>query len=317
MKRFKVPIKQHISDFICTQNVWLTVNDHDRPFHILKQDSSHEVLLGISQTDLAKKELMHSRCVDNSQPSREYESIAQKNINEGDFILINNKKNSLQTNLHSQAFWVLFRRKEGRFEILTEESQKFDLGQDDFLVAFYSVTAQDILKQILQASQKNTHIAISQLNEILKICDDCKGCTLPLLLINYTTNESYSFSIKSTLNAVSLTIDMIKNKVIKYHQEKLWQIETVLHEALVNAITYGNELDDSRLVDISYEIGYQGIRIWVRDTGDGFDVKNISVPVGDEALDRISGRGIYIMKKFTEAIYFNHKGNEILLFFDF
>lgn len=316
MKRFKVPIKKHISDFICTQNVWLTVNDQDMPLHIQKQDSSHQFLLGLSQREIIEDNSQTRHCTDNQQPIHQFKSLKENGVT-ADFILIDSKSGTLSLSLHDQAFWVLFRRSAGTWTRLKEITSDLHLEQDDFIIAFLSVISDEILNQVLEQSAHNSHIAISQMKELTKLAHDCRQCTLPLILINYTTNESYSFSIKSTLNAVSLTIDMIKNKVIKYHQEKLWQIETVLHEALVNAITYGNELDDSRLVDISYEIGYRGIRIWVRDTGEGFDVQNISVPVGDEALDRISGRGIYIMKKFSEAIFFNHKGNEILLYFDF
>ncbi len=317
MKKFKVPIKKHISDFICTQNVWLTLNENEMPLHLIKQDSSHELLLGVSRPDVDEQHTLHSKCVESSHPSREFKRIHTENDDSGDFILVDTRKHQLETQLHSRAFWVLFHRESASYTILSEGLHSYKLDKDDFIVVFYNIADGSTLQAILDTSIQEDNISISHLNTIIHVAGEHSDNATPLLLINYSICESYSFSIKSTLNAVSLTIDMIKNKIIKYHREKLWQIETVLHEALVNAITYGNELDDSRLVDISYEIGYKGIRIWVRDTGEGFDVKNISVPVGDEALDRISGRGIYIMKKFTEALYFNHKGNEILLYFDF
>jgi serine/threonine-protein kinase RsbW len=110
---------------------------------------------------------------------------------------------------------------------------------------------------------------------------------------------------------------MIKNKLLQFHTEKIWQIETVLHEALVNAITYGNGLDPEKPVMMNYELGSKGLRVCISDCGPGFDIKNISVPVGAEALEKISGRGIYIMKKFSDALFYNRTGNEVVLFFQF
>ncbi len=76
-------------------------------------------------------------------------------------------------------------------------------------------------------------------------------------------------------------------------------------------------MDFNKFVTVKYEIGEKGLRVIIKDSGDGFDTKNISVPVGNEALEWISGRGIYIMKKFSDAMYYNEKGNEVMLFFNF
>ena len=142
-----------------------------------------------------------------------------------------------------------------------------------------------------------------------------KTKNIPLFEIDFERKFSTILSIKSTLKIVNITLDLIKNKVINYNRDKAWQIETVLHEALVNSIEYGNNNDETKEIKFYYEIGNKALRVIIEDEGIGFDVNNVSVPIGKEALEKINGRGIYMMMKFSEALFYNTKGNKILLFF--
>ncbi|OHD56727.1 MAG: hypothetical protein A2Y33_06450 [Spirochaetes bacterium GWF1_51_8] len=214
--------------------------------------------------------------------------------------------------------WVAIKRKEKRYVVLGESgSEKHPLDFDDSFVVFDRVMKKEELDKIIPPLYSDIRISYGLLEDVSAGMKKNSVDAKVYCVVDHSANESNTITIKSSLNAVSMTIDLIKNKVLKYHYDKIWKIETVLHEALVNSITYGNELDYNKPVILSYEIGYKGIRMWIRDMGDGFDVENITVPMGNEALERISGRGIYIMKKFSEAFFFNKKGNEMLLFFEF
>ncbi len=119
------------------------------------------------------------------------------------------------------------------------------------------------------------------------------------------------------MKALTTTVDMLKNKILKYNSDKLWQIETVLHEAFMNAVTHGNELEPKKKVEIFYELGKKGFKIMVKDMGIGFDVNNLFVPTSEDALDAISGRGIYLMEKLSDVLFYSPEGNKVLIFFNF
>ncbi len=119
----------------------------------------------------------------------------------------------------------------------------------------------------------------------------------------------------------------------------LIRIGTALHEALVNAIEHGNlelrselrDKDDRReyialLEKRRQEFPYSARRVHVRarfshleavfairDEGPGFDTAKLPDPTDPANLDRVSGRGLYLIRTFMDVVSFNPTGNEITL----
>lgn len=320
MKEFRVPIKASILDYSDTKNLWLTLNDHSTKFDLFRCSNNNELLLGINDsTDKVAKDqsIEYGKEHQKINIAPIFDDIANDNKFTGDIFYIDSDSGLLKSIIQSNLFVILFKKKQNRIMVLPKESSETTLDKEDFIIGFEKPIDDAVLKKIEMEIVRSSSISYALLDELITFELSHKVTITPLFIINYSTAESYSFSIRSTLNAVTVTIDMIKNKVIKYHYDKVWKIETVLHEALVNAITYGNELDDRKYVHVLYEVGEKGLRIIIKDEGSGFDVTSFSVPVGTEALDTVSGRGIYIMKKFAQAIFFNQIGNETMLFFEF
>ncbi|NPV00368.1 MAG: ATP-binding protein [Brevinematales bacterium] len=314
MKKFSVPVKTQICDYSCTKDIWITFNHQcESLYHPINIHYPHALTVGIDkqypyvqQVETLDEMMKAGQDVFSGDPARS--DVVSMYPLDGYF-------NSVRCD---NFFWVVIKRKEKKYTIMTGGTpEKCKLDFDDTIVVFERPLPKDALETIIPPFYKETRISYAMMDELTGLMEKHKLDAKVFGVFDHSANESSTITIKSTLNAVSMTIDLVKNKVLKYHYDKIWKIETVLHEALVNAITYGNELDYTKPVVLSYEIGYKGMRLWVRDMGDGFDVDNIAVPMGNESLDRISGRGIYIMKKFSEAFFFNKKGNEMLLFFEF
>lgn len=310
MKKFDVSIKPNIVDFCSTSNVWITLNYKLEPeLNFFKADASDEAVFG-----LACNSAMIPQLPEKSAPQEMMRGVLANSSFKGTLFHAKSDGSTLVYIRNQEYFWLLFKRSAKTVAVLDKESVEMKLEKDDFIVGFTNSFDASVFNVLFE---DYTFISYSLFPALQTILTANSIDTAPVMAFDYSQKEYYAFTIKSTLNAVALTVDMIKNKVLKYHLEKVWKIETVLHEALVNAITYGNEMDYSRFVYISYEIGPRALRMWIRDMGDGFDVHNIMVPVGDEALVRISGRGIYIMNKFSEAFFYNAEGNEMLLYFEF
>ncbi len=55
------------------------------------------------------------------------------------------------------------------------------------------------------------------------------------------------------------------------------------------------------------------IRILVRDQGKGFDLNKVPDAVTADSLDSESGRGLLLMKSFSDELIFNDQGNEVTI----
>ncbi len=74
-------------------------------------------------------------------------------------------------------------------------------------------------------------------------------------------------------------------------------------EACTNAMEHGNRLEDDKDIEIIFEIDFPRIIVTVLDHGPGFDFKGWKPPA---ELMRRRGRGILIMREFTDAMEFDH-----------
>lgn len=314
MKSFKVPIKNTNEDFIVTNNVWLTLNCPLNDCFVFKKDNKNELIMGI--TGNQKNAASYRDLPQTGSLSGLFEQLAASPSGISLFY-INSVENNVRFISQPDIQSVLFRGKKGDYAVLNDDGTSLKTDDGDALVGFLGKLSTNELGKLCDIILKSGHISYRLLRDISEFLNSYHSDVMPVFLIDFTDHQSYAFPIKSSLKTVSLTIDMVKNKLVKHDLEKIWQVETVLHEALVNAITYGSDLDHSKNIDISYEMGKKGLRVVIKDTGTGFDVNNITVPVGLEALEKVNGRGIYIMQKFSDELFFNEKGNELILFFNF
>jgi anti-sigma regulatory factor (Ser/Thr protein kinase) len=51
----------------------------------------------------------------------------------------------------------------------------------------------------------------------------------------------------------------------------------------------------------------------IRDQGKGFNPASLPDPTDPANLDKITGRGILLMRSFMDDVYFNDKGNEVTM----
>jgi CheY-like chemotaxis protein len=112
-----------------------------------------------------------------------------------------------------------------------------------------------------------------------------------------------------------------------------------LHEALVNAIVHGNleitseSREDgpgaayARLIDERRGVEpYRGRKVHVRalvsrdearfvirDEGPGYDPALLPDPTHPEYIERVSGRGMFLIRTFLDEVHHNERGNEITL----
>ncbi len=84
------------------------------------------------------------------------------------------------------------------------------------------------------------------------------------------------------------------------------ELGTAVIEACTNAMEHGNHLDECKTIEIIYEFNEMQIVVTVFDNGSGFDFRHWSP---SEDLMRERGRGILIMREFTDQLDFDRSAD--------
>ena len=86
-------------------------------------------------------------------------------------------------------------------------------------------------------------------------------------------------------------------------------------EATNNAIIHGNNSDPSKNVRIEIHCIEKELKVHIEDQGIGFDHSNIPDPTAPENLEKINGRGIFLMERLSDEINYHDAGRIVELKF--
>ncbi len=87
-------------------------------------------------------------------------------------------------------------------------------------------------------------------------------------------------------------------------------------EAVNNAILHGNKNDPEKFVRIGFESDNNKLIFSITDEGAGFDYTNLPDPTDPANIDKVSGRGVFLMQNLTDSILFEQGGKRVLLGFN-
>jgi len=117
-----------------------------------------------------------------------------------------------------------------------------------------------------------------------------------------------------SLSRIEILIDDIC-QTFKVNQDNYGNILIALTEAVNNAITHGNQLDPGKKVNLEYESTHTGLSFTIKDEGDGFDYKDIPDPTLPENIEKINGRGVFLMQSLADEVSFDNNGASVNLKF--
>jgi serine/threonine-protein kinase RsbW len=129
--------------------------------------------------------------------------------------------------------------------------------------------------------------------------------------------DLYTLQLPSTRESIAQLEVLIEEVADKYHvtDDIFANMMTCLNEAITNAIIHGNKLDASKTVIVNVEVSAHRATWTITDEGDGFDYNHLPDPTAEENLEKLSGRGVFIIKHLADQCVFNTKGNEVELLF--
>ncbi len=82
-----------------------------------------------------------------------------------------------------------------------------------------------------------------------------------------------------------------------------------LQEGLVNAHEHGHQGDWSKPIQIRYCVSPAGFVAEIEDQGQGFEPSQVPDPLAPENLNRLSGRGLLMMRTYLSGVCHNEQGN--------
>ena len=88
-------------------------------------------------------------------------------------------------------------------------------------------------------------------------------------------------------------------------------------EAVNNAISYGNRNDVTKEVTIEFKASNGHLTVSISDEGNGFDYDSLPDPTDPENIEKLEGRGIFLMKSLSDGLSFYDDGSKVEMRFNY
>lgn len=117
-------------------------------------------------------------------------------------------------------------------------------------------------------------------------------------------------SISENIRMIESFIDNAKDQ-FKITDDLYGNIMVAVTEAVNNAIIHGNGNDPKKLVDLTLKLEEDDLSFVVKDEGPGFDYENLPDPTAPENLEKVGGRGIFLITALADELEFEDEGATI------
>jgi serine/threonine-protein kinase RsbW len=127
-------------------------------------------------------------------------------------------------------------------------------------------------------------------------------------------SELLNLSVPATPQSISAITTAISEILVKLDvpENKRFEIDLAVQEALANAVVHGCNRDASKMIRCRLNKDQQGhIVITVTDPGPGFNPAKLADPKQPENLYGDHGRGVYLIRQLMDEVQFDRGGSEI------
>ncbi|MDX2127448.1 MAG: ATP-binding protein [Chloroherpetonaceae bacterium] len=120
-------------------------------------------------------------------------------------------------------------------------------------------------------------------------------------------NHLYELKLESNPQEVHRVEALIKQISAEHHfsQAFLYDVMLLVTEATNNAILHGNKCNPTKNAFLKCLIKDDELFIEVKDEGSGFDPNNLPDPLAEENLLKPSGRGVFLMRQFSQEVNYS------------
>lgn len=129
---------------------------------------------------------------------------------------------------------------------------------------------------------------------------------------------SQHLSFPSKSENISLVEKLIDDVCTEYkvNEDNYGNILVAVTEAVNNALFHGNRLNPEKEVKVLFDTPDKSTFVFkVSDQGDGYDIDKLPDPTSPENIEKISGRGVFLMKSLSDKIAFDDNGRTVEMHF--
>ena len=121
-------------------------------------------------------------------------------------------------------------------------------------------------------------------------------------------------SIKENVSVVESFIENAGKK-IRIEEAIYGNVLVSVTEAVNNAIVHGNKEDKNKKVRLVLKQNKKSVRFIVEDEGMGFDHNTLPDPTDPKNLEKVKGRGIFLIKSLSDKTTFKQGGRVVEMLF--
>lgn len=148
----------------------------------------------------------------------------------------------------------------------------------------------------------------------------------------------YHFRLENDTALIPPLVELFQRQLMGWDESERLRLGVAVDEALVNAMYHGNlevsselrEIDDrqfyqlvherarttpyaERRVDVFVEVSQAHAEVRIKDEGPGYDPGQIPDPTDPDNLEKVSGRGLLLIRTFMDEVEVNDEGNQIVM----
>ena len=121
-------------------------------------------------------------------------------------------------------------------------------------------------------------------------------------------------SIKENVSVVESFIENVGEK-IRIEETIYGNVLVSVTEAVNNAIVHGNKEDKNKKVRLGLKKNKKSVRFIVEDEGMGFDHNTLPDPTNPKNIEKVKGRGIFLIKSLSDKTTFKQGGRVVEMLF--
>ena len=114
--------------------------------------------------------------------------------------------------------------------------------------------------------------------------------------------------LEVTLETQLESVDLAENIVMRvaeaagFDEDEIHKLGMAVREGVINAYNYGNCQDRRKKILLGVEFDPEKMVVHIIDEGRGFELTEVADPLAEENLLRTSGRGLFLMRAFTDEM---------------
>ncbi|NVJ87509.1 MAG: ATP-binding protein [Algoriphagus sp.] len=129
--------------------------------------------------------------------------------------------------------------------------------------------------------------------------------------------NSIKISIPSLIENVKIIESFIDNARERFeiNDDIYGNIMISVTECISNAIVHGNRGNKEKLVHLELKAEEDKLLFVIEDEGEGFEYENLPDPTAPENIEKIGGRGIFLIRHLSDELKFEEGGKKTVLSF--